>query len=228
MAQWFRYDDRPEGEHPREDRLARSARPGRDDRSWFERGKDEVRSWTHDDDDDEDDVDRVRYRRPRVDEGPIAVSGTRPDWLDRSQHHRVLDSESQSHRVTPPIARSEAYDNDWQKSGSSSSTFWMVPGPHVGRGPNGYRRSDERILEDVCERLMQHGRIDARNLDVIVSNGEVTLRGTVPSRDMKRAAEDVAESVFGVADVRNEIKTAGAPQQVAGSTDRRPESPQDC
>src|SRR5262245_22895112 len=29
----------------------------------------------------------------------------------------------------------------------SSSERWRVPGPHAGRGPRGYQRSDERILE---------------------------------------------------------------------------------
>ena len=34
-------------------------------------------------------------------------------------------------------------------------------GAHRGRGPKGYRRSDERIREDVCERLTEDPFIDA-------------------------------------------------------------------
>jgi osmotically-inducible protein OsmY len=45
---------------------------------------------------------------------------------------------------------------------------------HVGHGPKGYTRSDERILEDVCERLAHVPAIDARELSVEVKDGEVS------------------------------------------------------
>ena len=83
---------------------------------------------------------------------------------------------------------------------------WQRGGPHTGRGPKGYRRSDERIREDVCERLTQHGVIDAGDVEVEVSGGEVTLRGRVDSRRTKRLAEDVAEAVAGVWDVHNQLR----------------------
>ncbi len=79
-------------------------------------------------------------------------------------------------------------------------------GPHAGKGPRGYVRSDERIYEDVCERLSQHGRIDATDVSVQVKNGEVTLDGTVPDRPSKRLAEDLAETVPGVHDVHNQLR----------------------
>ena len=43
---------------------------------------------------------------------------------------------------------------------------------HVGRGPKGYRRSDERIEEDINEQLPRHPEIDAREIEVKVKNGE--------------------------------------------------------
>jgi hypothetical protein len=43
-------------------------------------------------------------------------------------------------------------------------------------------------------------------MEVRVSNGEVMLQGSVEDRSQKRLAEDVAESVFGVQDVRNDLK----------------------
>ncbi len=55
--------------------------------------------------------------------------------------------------------------------------LWMKPGPYIGWGPAGYQRSDERIREDICERLTLHGQIDARKVEVDVNKGEVTLRG---------------------------------------------------
>ena len=39
-----------------------------------------------------------------------------------------------------------------------------------------------------------------------VQAGEVTLRGYVSRREVKRLAEDIADSVFGVKDVSNQIK----------------------
>ena len=81
-------------------------------------------------------------------------------------------------------------------------------GSHVGRGPRGYQRSDDRIRDEVCERLARHPRIDASDVEVVVGNGEVTLQGTVDSRSVKRLLEDVAESVWGVREVHNQVRVA--------------------
>ena len=77
---------------------------------------------------------------------------------------------------------------------------------HVGKGPKGWQRSDERIREEVNEALARHPEIDASDIEVRVQGGEVTLTGTVTDRRAKRLAEDVAEQVFGAKDVTNQIK----------------------
>jgi hypothetical protein len=82
-------------------------------------------------------------------------------------------------------------------------------GRFTGRGPKGYTRSDERIQEDVSDRLEQHGEIDASEIEVRVSNGEVTLEGTVEDRRTKRLAEDVIETCPGVKQVHNRIRVQG-------------------
>jgi osmotically-inducible protein OsmY len=82
----------------------------------------------------------------------------------------------------------------------------MRRGMYAGRGPRGYRRSDERIREDVNERLTDDWRVDASDIEVSVDNGVVTLAGRVGSRAEKRRAEDVAESVSGVTDVSNQLR----------------------
>jgi len=116
---------------------------------------------------------------------------------------------------------------DWgQGSGSSysqgdwsSRQDWMQ-GPHAGKGPQGYKRSDERIKEDISERLSQHGQLDAGGINVQVKEGEVTLTGTVDSREAKRLAEDLAESCSGVGEVQNQLrvqKNSGGTSQ-GGST----------
>ena len=75
-----------------------------------------------------------------------------------------------------------------------------------GLGPKNYRRSDERIREEVCERLTEDDYVDATDIEVDVREGIVMLSGTVDDRLIKRRAEDVAESVRGVIDIQNQIR----------------------
>jgi hypothetical protein len=79
-------------------------------------------------------------------------------------------------------------------------------GQHRGRGPKGYQRSDARILEDVNDRLTEDPHVDASEIEVTVVSREVTLMGTVNSRFEKRHAEDLAESVSGIAHVQNNLR----------------------
>ena len=79
-------------------------------------------------------------------------------------------------------------------------------GPFTGRGPRGYRRSDDRIQEEVCEVLFHHGEIDASEVEVRVENGEVTLTGTVQDRRQKRMIEDAIEELSGVKEVNNQLR----------------------
>jgi osmotically-inducible protein OsmY len=76
---------------------------------------------------------------------------------------------------------------------------------HQGKGPKSYRRSDERIREDVNEQLSE-GYLDATNVEVAVAEGVVTLTGTVNSRSDKRRAEDIADEVRGVKNVENRLR----------------------
>jgi len=92
-----------------------------------------------------------------------------------------------------------------------------MTGGYAGRGPKGYQRSDERIREDINDRLMADDRIDASDIDVKVKNGEVTLSGAVDDRYTKRLAEDVAESVMGVNDVMNQIRVGSRSDQQGSS-----------
>jgi len=79
-------------------------------------------------------------------------------------------------------------------------------GPHRGRAPRGYARSDERIREDVCDLLMEEAQIDPSEVEVNVSGGEVTLDGFVAEKAEKRLAEDWAEEVLGVTHVQNNLR----------------------
>jgi hypothetical protein len=75
-----------------------------------------------------------------------------------------------------------------------------------GRGPRGYQRSDERIKEDINDRLSDDSFVDASDVNVEVTRGEVVLSGTVENRMAKRRAEDLAEAISGVHNVENRIR----------------------
>jgi hypothetical protein len=95
----------------------------------------------------------------------------------------------------------------WQQlGGASQSTEGWPRGEHRGKGPKGYKRSDDRIREDVCDRLSDDDELDASEITVAVKDGEVTLEGSVSDRRAKQRAEDLAESVGGVRDVDNKLR----------------------
>jgi len=88
----------------------------------------------------------------------------------------------------------------------SESDFGRERGQFAGRGPKNYRRSDQRIQEEVCDRLTSDPQVDASEIQVTVKDGEITLEGSVHERRMKRLAEDCAESISGVSQVHNRLR----------------------
>jgi len=68
--------------------------------------------------------------------------------------------------------------------------------------------ADERIWEEVHDRLMGHPDLDATELEIEVEEGNVTLAGRVDSREAKWLAEEVTRAVQGVQDVHNRLKVA--------------------
>lgn len=75
-----------------------------------------------------------------------------------------------------------------------------------GVGPKDYRRTDHRVLEDVCEQLADDDLLDARDIEVACEGGTVTLSGTVGSREARWHAEEVAADARGVVDVINRLQ----------------------
>jgi len=139
------------------------------------------------------DVPWERSRRPYSDYGWEKGESVLPEFRDPSVHIQPYERQ----RV-----------NRWRQVDWNREYNYGVeeaPGPYTGVGPKDYHRSDERIYEDVCERLTFHGQIDAHNVRVQVKDGEVTLDGTVRDRRTKRMAEDVADQVTGVKDVHNQL-----------------------
>ena len=67
-------------------------------------------------------------------------------------------------------------------------------------------RSDEEIRAEVMEELKWDQRIQPDNIQVIVQDGVVTLKGWVDSYAQKMAAQDAARRVRGVKDVSNDLE----------------------
>jgi len=125
----------------------------------------------------------------------------------------------------------------WDKAGDEVSSWFgdedarrrRDMDQHRGRGPRNYVRSDERIKEDVNDRLTDDGFLDATEIECSVDNREVTLSGTVDSRQAKRRAEDLADSVSGVTNVQNnlrvrrddDVRSAGASASTGGTSGSR-------
>jgi|GEM_PF-5811661 len=107
--------------------------------------------------------------------------------------------------------------SDANRNGSSSR---RSNGQFRGRGPKGYQRSDDRIKEEINDRLTDDGELDASEIEVTVEKGEVTLSGSVSERSDKRRAEDIVESISGVNNVENRIRVArGSTQQQSEKTE---------
>ena len=102
-----------------------------------------------------------------------------------------------------PADRFDGYDRSFEPGRSYGRPGrGFNRGRFTGKGPKGYRRSDDRIKEDVSEMLSRDGDLDASEIEVIVGSGEVILEGTVPDRESKRLAEDVP----GVKQVQNRLR----------------------
>jgi hypothetical protein len=104
---------------------------------------------------------------------------------------------------------------NWQERQGAQRGAFGLQSSHRGRGPQGYTRSDERIKEDVCERLSEHHYIDASQIRVEVKDGVVTLEGTVDDRWQKYQTEDLVDATSGVMDIQNRLNVSRASQQSA-------------
>jgi hypothetical protein len=136
------------------------------------------------------DHDRWEERRERGREGPgdfLQRAGEQiTSWFrgrdeDRDEPRRYRSDFGREARVTPD--RSQR-----------------------GVGPKGYRRSDERISDEVHERLTEDPWLDASNIEVQVKSSEVTLSGRVDNREAKHRAERLVEEISGVDHVQNNLR----------------------
>jgi hypothetical protein len=94
--------------------------------------------------------------------------------------------------------RSNRWSDDIRSEASRES--------HYGKGPKGYRRSPDRILDEACEVLAQDFEVDASDVEVNFKDGILYLKGEVATRNEKRRAELLVEDLPGVEDVHNLLR----------------------
>lgn len=144
--------------------------------------------------------------------GSYGWSGRRHDRYGR-EYGRPGDNRARMH---PDFDE----DRDWMDRAGDEIRSWFGDeeaeerrrlDKYRGHGPKGYTRSDERIREDVCDRLTDDAFLDASDIELTVSEGEVTLAGTVSDRQAKRRAEDCADDVLGVRHVQNNLRVGTSP-----------------
>lgn len=178
----------------------------------------------------------VDYDRPESYEAPEPIAdGWRPDperWESTDDTSYELDRDyvegtwgmrelapawgwgpfEQSTRGYPRRHGMLGRGADW---GYDEESVVVRPGPNDDpvmplaseyRGPRGYRRSPERIREDVCEAMTEHPMLDCRDIEVAVEDDQVILTGTIPERRLKWLAEDIAADVRGVGEVLNQLR----------------------
>jgi len=166
-----------------------------------DRDRDERRGWRDHEGYGED------FQRPRgghddygYERGDRGREAARARWEDRREDagdflQRAGERiSSWFHGGSPGDARRQAGD------------YGAVDRGHRGRGPKGYQRADDRITEDVNDRLTEDPWLDASDIEVAVKGGEVTLSGHVDNREAKHRAERLIEDLSGVRHVQNNLR----------------------
>jgi len=214
MAQRERYGNEDYGRDPMRGRGR--GYPGEDERgryggerSEYEFGSDRERRGRGDRDFDYEDERRFGDEGARWRGQPSGDTGS------ETGHWRGYGPEVLHHYGHDPNRGQD--ERGAQRMGQGTQYGTQVQGPYRGHGPRGYTRSDDRIREDVCDRLADDSMLDATEIEVEVKGGEVTLSGTVRQRGDRRRAEDIADAAFGVKHVQNNLRVK---QEEAGSDDK--------
>lgn len=99
-------------------------------------------------------------------------------------------------------------EGDWSRTwqrGARGSAVRTRGDDHRGRAPEGYRRSDQRLLEEISERVRDDPYVDGRSISLAVHEGIVRIDGEVEARWVKHHLEHIAARCFGVEDVDNRV-----------------------
>lgn len=161
-----------------------------------------------------DNDDYSRFAGPDYSDEPFEIG---EEDFEHSAHTQKKDIDIRPHGNWhhPGVSGKTDEGDNWvnRKEYKEQTNF-------TGFGPKNYKRSDDRIYEEVCDKLMRHRDIDASTIGVKVENGVVFLSGKVTARKTKKMAEQVIEDLPGVQDVRNELSVIKAESSEGG-----PETP---
>lgn len=142
------------------------------------------------------------------------VERRRGAWDDRREHgregggdflHRAGERISSWFRGDDLMRGSREHEHEDAHRRFGRESHAAVHG-HRGVGPKGYQRSDERISDEVHDRLTEDSWLDATDIQVEVKGGEVTLSGHVDNREAKHRAERLIEDLSGVRHVQNNLR----------------------
>lgn len=157
------------------------------------------------------------YDRGYGDGGRRDVGDRGDRWEQRAREsgERVGDFfQRAGQRVRDWIRGDNLMDDDdrgYQTDFGRERRYFPEERGHRGLGPKGYKRSDERITDEVHERLTDDSWLDASAIAVAVKDGEVTLSGSVESREAKHRAERLVENLSGVTHVQNNLRVMSNP-----------------
>ena len=133
-----------------------------------------------------------------------------PEWereMEAAKHARWM-GEGYGGPIEGPHFEDTRADTRRAEQPSYSGALARARRPGSQHWPKSYQRSDERIREDIYERLLQDSYVDCSNITVAVSSGVVTLEGTVPERHMKHQVENIADDCSGVKDIDNKLRVS--------------------
>ena len=147
---------------------------------------------------------RGDWNEPREGNEPRQWTGPR-DWSNRGDRagRGWQDSDWAPNR---PARGRGGWAGDWSMATGADTAMTGNSENYSGRGPKDYRRGDDRIREEICDIFTDDPRLDASEVFVKVEGSEVTLTGSVATREQKRRAEELAERIRGVNDVHNQIR----------------------
>lgn len=140
------------------------------------------------------------------------------DYDGRHPYHLYSERRDFPHSYSR-VEGSRNYDRFPEDYNSRSNSSQSYAGPdsqqyqndiydhpnNTGKGPKGWKRSDDRLKDEVCDMLERDAYVDASNLEVQVKDGVASLSGTVTDRRAKRRAEEIAEGIRGLKDVHNSL-----------------------
>lgn len=168
--------------------------------------------------------ERQSPRSYRQDDGYGSTQGSR-DFRNQSEDRYQSAMDFGSHNYDPQPHHGQSYISGYndpryssesrmdrtssfgeQTYGSQGAGFGTTSGQHSGKGPKGYKRSDDRIKEEVSDLIMRHDEIDGTDIEVEVNAGEVTLTGTVPDRSLKHLVENLIDRTLGVGEIHNHLR----------------------